>query len=43
VANPHHYPEQRQIVDLVPDDVLRRSPEQVAEARRAGWKNVLSV
>ena len=27
VANPHHYPEQRRIVDLVPDDLLRRSSE----------------
>lgn len=43
VANPHHYPEQRHIVDLVPDDVLRQTPQQVADARRADWKSVLSV
>ena len=43
VANPHHYPEQRHIADLVPDDVLRRSPDEVAVARRADWKSVLSV
>jgi hypothetical protein len=43
VANPHHYPEQRRLVDLVPDEVLRMTPEQVAAAHRADWRNVLSV
>jgi hypothetical protein len=43
VANPHHYPEQRRIVDLVPDDVLRRTPEQVAEAHRKDWRSLLAV
>jgi hypothetical protein len=43
VANPHHYAEQRHIADLVPDEVLRRTPDQVADARRADWKSVLSV
>lgn len=43
VANPHHYPEQRRIVDLVPDEVLRMTPEQVADAHRKDWRSVLSV
>jgi hypothetical protein len=43
VANPHHYPEQRRLVDLVPDDVLRRTPEQVADAHRADWRSVLTL
>jgi hypothetical protein len=43
VASPHHYAEQRLVVDLVPEDVLRRSPDQVAEAQRADWRSVLSV
>ena len=43
VANPHHYPEQRRVVDLVPDDVLRRAPEQVAEAHRSDWRSLLDV
>ncbi len=43
VANPHHYPEQRRIVDLVPDDVLRRTPEKVAAAHRADWRSVLAL
>jgi hypothetical protein len=43
VANPHHYPEQRRIVDLVPDAVLMQTPEQVAQAQRADWKSVLSL
>jgi hypothetical protein len=42
-ANPHHYPELRRIADLVPDEVLRRSPSEVAAAHRADWKSVLSV
>jgi hypothetical protein len=43
VANPHHYPEQRHLVDLVPDEVLRMTPEQVADAHRKDWRSVLSV
>jgi hypothetical protein len=43
VANPHHYPEQRRVVDLVPDEVLRMTPEQVADAHRKDWRSVLSV
>ena len=41
VAHPHHYPEQRRIADLVPDDVLRRTPQQVTEAHRARWQDLL--
>ena len=43
VANPHHYLEQRRIVDLVRDEVLRMTPQQVAEAHRAGWRSLLVV
>ena len=43
VANPHHYPEQRRVVDLVPDEVLRMTPEQVADAHRKDWRSVLAV
>ena len=43
VANPHHYPEQRRIVDLVPDEVLRMTPQQVAEAHRVDWRGLLSI
>ncbi len=41
VAHPHHYAEQRHIVDLVSDDALRMTPQQVAEAHRAGWRTLL--
>lgn len=41
VANPHHYPQQRRIADLVPDDVLRQSPQDVAEAHRTDWRRLL--
>jgi hypothetical protein len=43
VANPYHYPEQRRIVDLVSEDVLRRPPAQVAEAHRADWRSLLTL
>jgi len=43
VSNPHHYPELRRVVDLVPDDVLRRTPEQVANDHRADWRSLLVV
>ncbi|MEO7428136.1 MAG: hypothetical protein ABIY48_02015, partial [Acidimicrobiales bacterium] len=32
VWHPHHYAEQRRLVDLVPADVLRQTPQQVTEA-----------
>lgn len=43
VAHPHHYAEQRQIADLVPDEALRLSPDQVTEAHRRDWRSLLSV
>jgi hypothetical protein len=43
IANPHHYAEQRRVVDLVPDDVLRRTTEQIAADHRADWRSLLSV
>jgi hypothetical protein len=43
VANPHHYPELRRIADLVPDEVLRRTPAEVSAAHRADWKSLLAV
>jgi hypothetical protein len=43
VSNPHHYAELRRVVDLVPDEVLRRTPEQVANDHRADWRSLLPV
>ncbi len=42
VANPLHYAEQRRIVDAVPEDVLRRSPAEVTEARERDWQRLSS-
>lgn len=42
VAHPHHYPEQRRIADLVPDDVLRQSPEQITAGHRRDWRALLA-
>jgi hypothetical protein len=43
VASPEHYAEQRRVVDLVPDEVLRRTPEDVAAAQRDDWRSVLAI
>ncbi len=41
VWHPHHYAEQRRIADLVPDEVLRQTPQQVADAHRRDWRALL--
>jgi hypothetical protein len=38
----NHYWDQRAIVDLVPDDTLRLTPQQVRE-RLAGWREMLTL
>jgi hypothetical protein len=43
VANPHHYAEQRRVVDRVPEDALRLTPDEVAEIHRADWRRLLVV
>lgn len=43
VANPHHYPEQRRLVDMVPDEALFQSPQQVAEAHLRDWRSLLDL
>jgi hypothetical protein len=43
VSSPHHYAELRRVVDLVPDEVLRRTPEQVANDHRADWRSLLAI
>ena len=40
----HHYGDQRKIADAVPDELLRMTPEQAAEAVRGdGWRSVLRL
>ncbi|HMG44890.1 MAG TPA: hypothetical protein VK611_26380 [Acidimicrobiales bacterium] len=43
VANPYHYAAQRRIVDMVAEDVLRQSPQQVAEAHLKDWRALLDL
>lgn len=43
VANPHHYPEQRRLVDMVPEASLRQTPQQVAEAHQNDWRSLLTL
>lgn len=39
----HHYMELRGVVDMVPAEVLRRTPAQVDDAYRAGWRGQLDL
>ena len=41
VHHPHHYLEQRRIVDLVAEGALRMTPQQVAEHHRTDWRPLL--
>jgi hypothetical protein len=41
VAHDHHHAARHRIADLVPDDVVRLSPAQVAERAAANWRLVL--
>jgi len=43
VSHHHHYTELRRIVDMVPADVLRQTPEQVAQRHAAGWRDQLDL
>ena len=43
VAHPHHYAEQRHLVDLVPEATLRQTPAQVAAAHQSDWRSLLHV
>ena len=38
-----HYPQQRAIVDAVPESTLRMLPAAVAEAHRADWRSLLDL
>lgn len=42
VSSAHHYSEQRGIVDLVREETLRMTPQQVAEAVRTDWRTLLT-
>ncbi len=41
VWHPHHYAEQRRIADLVPDEVLRMTPQEVSASQSRDWRGVL--
>jgi len=43
VVNPNHYPEQRRIVDMVPDESLRMTPQQVADTHIKDWRSLLDL
>lgn len=43
VSHFHHYMDLRRVVDMVPVEALRRTPAQVEEAYRSGWRGQLQV
>jgi hypothetical protein len=43
VSHPHHYTELGRIDDLVKETTLRMTPQQVTEAHRADWRQLLHV
>jgi hypothetical protein len=40
VASTHHYAERRAIADAVPEATLRMTPQQIAAAYPAGWRDL---
>jgi hypothetical protein len=43
VSSPLQYDCLRRLVDMVPDEALKLSPAQVAEAHRADWRSLLAL
>ena len=43
VSHPFHYTELRRIVDMVPDDSLRKTPDEAAEAHGRDWRSLLDL
>lgn len=43
VASGHHYPEQRAVVDAVPEATLRVSPDEIGSRHTAEWRALLSL
>jgi hypothetical protein len=43
VANPHHYGEARELVDMVPEHTLLASPARVADAYPSGWRELVGL
>jgi hypothetical protein len=42
VSHPHHYAELRGIVDMVTDDVLRQTPDEIRAAHDSDWKKLIA-
>lgn len=43
IANTHHYPQQRAVVDAVPEATLRRAPGQIAVEHTSDWRSLLAI
>lgn len=42
VASPHHYPQQRAVVDAVPEATLRLGPDDAVSKHTADWRALLA-
>lgn len=43
VSSAHHYGDQRRIADLVPVEVLRQRPDEIAAAHARDWRSLLGA
>lgn len=43
VRSSHHYSERRELVDRVPDDVLKRTPDEVSRLYTKNWRRVIAA
>jgi hypothetical protein len=43
VAHSHSYTDSRRLVDMVPEEVLRRTPEQILDAHRRDWRSLITL
>jgi hypothetical protein len=41
IAGHHHYLERRRVVDMVPDDMLRKSPAELEQLYRSDWTHLV--
>ena len=41
VSSPHHYGSARRIVDLVSEEVLRRTPAEITAAHQRDWRSLI--
>lgn len=43
ISNSHHYAELRRVVDMVPERVLRLTPDEIADVHRRDWRSLITI